>query len=617
MQKTPFPLWTFIKKSFKRAHHVSIRVYLASAVALMGLLNGLTVLLPERQGRFIILVYLFNLLAPFAPSVWPIVQTGRTVALILGFFFLLIAFGLARGKRKAWQFALLLLPLFAVARLAKGLDVEEAVMSMLLWGGLLVCRQHFLVGSDPWRMRQGVILLLLGFILLCIYSLGGFYLFQSQLIMPGTFGGILRSWLLRLVNVPSNEILPLTREAAWFMQSIPWLSTAVLLTGMFFLLRPVSRKWWVAYQKDRLVQARLKIAAMVARYGAQAISFFALSPQNLHFMAQQGEGLVSYRLVGNVAMMLGDPVCVSESDDICERVIRQFLELCRLQDWYIALYQAHEEHVSLYRSLGLRLMKIGEEAIIHPQSFSLSGSAMANLRTSCRRAEREEVRLCWYEGPPPGEVLDQMQQLSDAWLEKKGGKQAVEMGFSMGRIDGLAQDAKLADEIVFTRAESGEAQPEAWPRLVTGVAFDHQGRICAFVSFTPIYGRCVVLPDKASGCRQSGWGWALDLMRRRTDAPPGVIELLIVRSIERFRSQGAQVVSLGMVAMADTKQEMTPGQRQVAGFLSDHLRLLESHRSLFRFKQKFHPCWESRYVVFSTALALPKVALALLRVHNS
>jgi phosphatidylglycerol lysyltransferase len=105
-------------------------------------------------------------------------------------------------------------------------------------------------------------------------------------------------------------------------------------------------------------------------------------------------------------------------------------------------------------------------------------------------------------------------------------------------------------------------------------------------------------------------------MRRAPDAPPGVIELLLVRAIERFRLCGAQIVSLGMVAMADTRQEMAPSQRQLATFVTDRLHLLESRHTLFNFKQKFHPCWESRYIVINSTLALPKIALAVLRIRN-
>jgi lysylphosphatidylglycerol synthetase-like protein (DUF2156 family) len=153
--------------------------------------------------------------------------------------------------------------------------------------------------------------------------------------------------------------------------------------------------------------------------------------------------------------------------------------------------------------------------------------------------------------------------------------------------------------------------------VVTAVATTSSSKPCAFVTLIPVYGS--LTHDAATTGNQSegeGWGWTLDLMRRAPDAPPGVIELLLVRAIERFRLCGAHIVSLGMVAMADTRQEMTPGQRQLATFVTDRLHLLEGRRTLFNFKQKFHPHWESRYIVINSTLALPKIALAVLRLRN-
>jgi len=79
---------------------------------------------------------------------------------------------------------------------------------------------------------------------------------------------------------------------------------------------------------------------------------------------------------------------------------------------------------------------------------------------------------------------------------------------------------------------------------------------------------------------------------------------------------GAHVVSLGMVALADTSQEMTPVERQLVRLVTNRLHLLENRETLFNFKQKFHPCWESRYLVTNTTLALSKIALAVLRLRN-
>jgi lysylphosphatidylglycerol synthetase-like protein (DUF2156 family) len=105
-------------------------------------------------------------------------------------------------------------------------------------------------------------------------------------------------------------------------------------------------------------------------------------------------------------------------------------------------------------------------------------------------------------------------------------------------------------------------------------------------------------------------------MRRIPDAPPGVMELVLVRALERFRLAGAQVVSLGLVALNDTRQEMVSGQRQLMSAVANRLHLLEGRESLFKFKQKFNPCWQSRYLVTSSTLALPQIALAILRLRN-
>ena len=593
-----------------------VRSLLAITVALMAIVNGLTVLLPARAGRLALLAILFNQLAPFAASIWPVIQAGRTIALILGFFLLLVAGGLARGKRRAWQCAVVLLPVSALAHLAKGLDVEEAGLAMILWFALLSCKPYFRIKSDPWHMRQGLLLLIVGFVLLLLYSLSGFYVLQTQLQVPGTLGRFIRPLLLlRIVNFPATELMPLSSHASWFLASVPWLSATALFTGMFFLLRPVSVRWWLASQKDQLAQARQTGSELIRCYGGHTLAFFGLAPENLQFLVPGGEGLVNYRLTNTVAVVLGDPVCAPGA---CEHVTRSFLELCALQDWRVAFYQAFPERLATYRALNLHAFKIGEEAIIHPQSFTLSGSALANVRTSCRRAEREGVLIQWYEGVPPAEVMQQLEHLSRAWLERKAGKHASEMGFSMGRLDELLDTAERADTIANLSTTSGDKFPIVIQRLVTGVVTTSSGKACAFVTFTPIYGSLTIeATTTGNQGGVQGWGWALDLMRRSPDAPPGVIELLLVRAIERFRSCGAQVVSLGMVAMADTRQEMTAGQRQLASFVMDRLRLLETHRILFNFKQKFHPHWESRYVVASTTLALPKVALAVLRVHES
>jgi lysylphosphatidylglycerol synthetase-like protein (DUF2156 family)/putative flippase GtrA len=338
-------------------------------------------------------------------------------------------------------------------------------------------------------------------------------------------------------------------------------------------------------------------AELTRRYGDHTLAFFGLAPENEHFVAPGGMGLVNYRLMHGVAVVAGDPVCAPEA---VEEVTRSFLKFCAAHRWRVAFYQTRPDHLDAYRALKLRAFKMGEEAIISPQSFTLQGPEMANVRTSCRRAEREGVCIRWYDGVPPAAVMRQLERVSDAWLESKGGAHVEETGFSTGRFDEILSSAQRAEWI----ADLVPDGQQTTPRFVTGVALTNSGEACAFVTFTPIYGSA------------SRAGWALDLMRRVPDAPPCVMELLLVKAIERFREEGAQALSLGLSAWADSRQEMSAQQRQLASFITDRLGLLGSPRTLFSFKQKFHPSWESRYLVTNAPLALPRIALAVLDMRN-
>lgn len=367
-----------------------------------------------------------------------------------------------------------------------------------------------------------------------------------------------------------------------------------------------------SYQREQSARVSPTEAELICNYGNNTLAFFGLAPQHLHFLTSGGEGLVNYQRTNHTAIVLGDPICSSEND---EQVTRQFLTFCTRQHWRVAFYQASAAHLATYRTLKMHAFKMGEEALIYPQTFTLSGSAMANVRTTCRRAERDNVIISWYDGVPPPEVMQQLEDVSHVWLESKAGVHALETEFSTGRLE----DVRIAAERAESLAASGPLRnrQDTIPRFVTSVATASDGSACAFVTFTPVYG---VLVDGTKGTdnisARPSWGWALDLMRRVPDAPPGVMELLLVRAIERFRACGAQVISLGMVAMADTRQEMNSGQQQFARFVADRLGLLETRGTLFNFKQKFHPTWESRYLVANTTFALPKIALAVLRLRN-
>jgi phosphatidylglycerol lysyltransferase len=139
-------------------------------------------------------------------------------------------------------------------------------------------------------------------------------------------------------------------------------------------------------------------------------------------------------------------------------------------------------------------------------------------------------------------------------------------------------------------------------------------------------------------------GWAIDLMRRRSDAPTGIMEFLVVKSVEHARERGDALLSLSLSALVSVDEPAAPeliagdvadpgaptggpvlepvmvhevrDYPRVREFLMQHLARFYDFQNLFRWKRKFDPVYEDRYLVYSDAMSLPRVALALVRAQS-
>ena len=99
---------------------------LAGAVGVLSIGSALTPSLADRVDL------IQGVLPPGLPEV------ARWVALAFGLALVWLAGSLSRGKHRAWQLAVVLVAGVAVAHLVKGLDAEEASISLALLVALVV-----------------------------------------------------------------------------------------------------------------------------------------------------------------------------------------------------------------------------------------------------------------------------------------------------------------------------------------------------------------------------------------------------------------------------------------------------------------------------------------------
>jgi lysylphosphatidylglycerol synthetase-like protein (DUF2156 family) len=304
---------------------------------------------------------------------------------------------------------------------------------------------------------------------------------------------------------------------------------------------------------------------------ANSIWAYAAEADKRLFVASDGTSVVAYRVRAGVALAAGDPVCVPGNR---RQVAREFVAFCRRNALVPALYQVLATSVDHYLAIGMRAVKIGEEAVIDVPRFSLSGKKIANVRHCVTHIEREGlVAEVHGDGVVDDATYGELEAVSAAWIGSRSGR--GEMGFSMGAFG-----------------------PRELQSACVVIGRDATGRARAFVTFRRV-------------ARSSEL--VLDLMRREPAAPSGTIDFLIAKALEYFRDTGIERASLSLAPLANAEVDgRSPWLERLLGLAFERGDAIYRYRSLFNFKRKFAPTWESRYLV--TQPGLPNMLRALLAV---
>ena len=82
--------------------------------------------------------------------------------------------------------------------------------------------------------------------------------------------------------------------------------------------------------------------------------------------------------------------------------------------------------MSLYHDFGYNFFKLGEEAVVDLNTFTITGKKRAGMRATFNRFEREGYTFSIHEPPFSDELYEELRKVSDAWL---GGKERFSLGY--------------------------------------------------------------------------------------------------------------------------------------------------------------------------------------------
>jgi lysyl-tRNA synthetase class 2 len=498
---------------------------------------------------------------------------GAVVSLLASVLLLVLANGLGRGKRRAWQMTVTLSAAVTVAsvlRLHRGHEVIPAIIAAGLCGSLVLARRSFTAQPDP--LRIGRVLWIVG-----------------QLVLSG-FGLV---WLLlalnphKLVGAPG----PLAQAAHAALSLVgldgpvrirsPWLDLLTATVGLSF---GVASALAASYLLLRTFEPapRLsepdegRIRDILRHWSDQdSLAYFALRPDKSVLFSPSGKAAISYRVLAGTALASGDPLGDPEA---WPGAIREFLRLSDSYAWTPAVLGCSERGAQAWVRHGFDALELGDEAILELSEFGLQGRRMRGVRQAAARIRRAGYTVTISR---VSALSEQRRALIRATADHWRGRE-TERGYSMA----LSRLASAAD-----------------PDTVLVVA-EHDNHIRGILQLVP-WGRA---------------GLSLDHMRRDPRADNGINDFMITELAARCATLGVERISLNFAVL---RAALERGRRIGAGPIArGWFKVLHlasrwwQIESLYRFNARFHPRWSPRFIAFRHFRTLPRVALAALEAEG-
>jgi phosphatidylglycerol lysyltransferase len=312
-----------------------------------------------------------------------------------------------------------------------------------------------------------------------------------------------------------------------------------------------------------------KLRQLLERVSGHFLTHLLFIGDKPFFWSKDNEAVLAYRRVGKLLIVLGDPIG-QESSVRC--IIREFRTFADLHGHIPVFYQIKAEMLPFYHENGYRFFMLGEEGVLKLDTFSLTGSHKKDLRAVHNRFEREGYRF-EVESPPFTPVrIRELKEVSDVWLEGR-----KEKTFSIGTFQ----------ESYLHLAPIGQLR-------------NREGELLAFASLMPSYDR--------------GDSVSVDLTRHLPDVPNGVMDALFLHLFEWAKENGYKRFNLGMAPLSSVGESLYAHlSERVAHWLFRKGTSLYAFQGVRRFKSKFEPYWEPRYLAYPKRTFLPWVILGITR----
>lgn len=469
-----------------------------------------------------------------------VINSSHFLGSLVGVILLILARGLQRRMDGAYVLATIFLGAGILFSLLKGLDYGEAIILSVILIAFLPCHRYFYRKSPLLHedITPGWIVAIF-LVLLCSIWLGMFSFKHQQY---------------------SNDLwwrFTLYSNASRFMRATVGAVGLVLFVAFGKLLKPRSPHALQASSSDLL-----GVAAIVNASRNTYANLAFLGDKEFLFSPGRGAFLM-YQVEGRSWVVLRDPV--GEENEWGE-LIWNFQEICDRYGGWTVFYEVGQDKLYLYLELGLSPVKLGEEARVSLEQFSLTGSPRRGFRSTLNKLDREGYVFEVIDREDIPAILPEFKAVSDSWL---AGKRTREKGFSLGLFD--------------------EGYLGRFPAAIV-----RKGD--SLIAFANIW----------MGAEKEEL--SADLIRYHPEVHRSTMEYLLLRLMLWGKKENFRWFNLGMAPLSGFQERrLAPLWSRAGAFVFRHGEHFYNFQGLREYKQKFDPVWSPKYLAAPGGFSLPRI----------
>ncbi|MBL7573151.1 bifunctional lysylphosphatidylglycerol flippase/synthetase MprF [Staphylococcus saccharolyticus] len=309
--------------------------------------------------------------------------------------------------------------------------------------------------------------------------------------------------------------------------------------------------------------------SIIQEYDGNYLSHLVYSGDKDCFIHENKASFLMYRYKANALVVLGDPI---GNPSTFESLLEEFYQFAEYQGYDIIFYQISDRYMPLYHNFGNQFFKLGEEAIIDLTTFTTSGKKRRGFRATLNKFDDLDITFEIIEPPFSQDFFNEVKYVSDRWLDGRN-----EMHFSVGQ---------------FTQSYLSKAP--------IGVMRDKNGEMIAFCSLMPTYFNDAI---------------SVDLIRWLPELDLPLMDGLYLHMLLWGKDKGHKAFNMGMATLSNVGQlHYSYLRERLAGRVFEHFNGLYRFQGLRRYKEKYSPNWEPRFLVYQKKASLWESMLKVMKV---